>query len=266
MTDISGSFDIEVEFVGGLSPEQERAFDAAAARWSRIIVADLPSFTVQGRTIDDCSITAQGSVIDGPSGILGEAGPRMWRDDTLLPALGVMRFDTADLIRMEGDGSLENVVFHEMGHVLGLGTLWQEMGLLQDAGSINPTFVGRAAMREFGKLIGADGPRPVPVENKGGPGTRDGHWRETVFGNELMTGILDASENPVSRLTIAAMQDMGYTVSFGNADEFTLPTALDLALMGVGATQHPQGCMMAGSGRRGTGPQVRPVAVEGGAR
>jgi hypothetical protein len=28
----------------------------------------------------------------------------------------------------------------------------------------------------------------VPVENSGGSGTRDAHWRESEFGNEVMTG------------------------------------------------------------------------------
>ena len=35
-----------------------------------------------------------------------------------------MSFDTADLARMEADGSLTDVILHEMGHVLGFGTLW----------------------------------------------------------------------------------------------------------------------------------------------
>ena len=34
----------------------------------------------------------------------------------------------------------------------------------------------------------------------------------SVFGNELMTGFLNAGRNPLSRLTIAALQDMGYEV------------------------------------------------------
>lgn len=41
-------------------------------------------------------------------------------------------------------------------------------------------------MREYAVLIGATVPTPVPVANTGGPGTRDGHWRESVFGNELL--------------------------------------------------------------------------------
>jgi hypothetical protein len=173
----------------------------------------------------------------------------------------MMEFDTADLARMELDGSLENVIFHEMGHVLGMGTIWKEKGLLEGAGTINPVFTGENAMSEFATLIGADEPTPVPVANTGGPGTRDSHWRETVFANELMTGILNPGANPVSRVTVAAMQDMGYQVSFDAAEEFTLPGFLELSMMGVGAWEHPQGCIMAGYRRRGAELEVLPESV-----
>ena len=39
-----------------------------------------------------------------------------------------MSFDTDDLSRMEQDGSLIDVIIHEMGHVLGIGTLWELTG------------------------------------------------------------------------------------------------------------------------------------------
>ena len=184
------------------------------------------------------------------------------RRDSLLPALGVMQFDTADLLRMETDGSLESVIFHEVGHVLGMGTLWEDMSLLDGAGTVNPVFTGRNAMREFATVIGSNEPTPVPVENKGGPGTRDGHWRESVLGAELMTGFLGAAPNPVSRVTIAAMQDMGYEVNFDAADAFALPSPLELALIGIGAIVHPQGCMTAGVLRRAAPIKVLPKDAE----
>lgn len=251
-------FSIEVEFMGGLTATQQAVFELAADRWSRIVAADVPAVEINGRQIDDCLITAAGVHLDGPTGILGQAGPLAVRSDTLLPALGMMEFDRADLARMESDGSLEMVIFHEMGHVLGMGTLWGPMGLLQGTGSVNPVFVGDTAMREFAALLGPDAPpTPVPVENKGGAGTRDGHWREAVFGNELMTGILDTGANPVSRMTVAAMEDMGYRVDLDAAEAFDLPTTLELAIIGIGAVEHPQGCMMAGTRRRGAGGAPR---------
>ena len=61
-------------------------------------------------------------------------------------------------------------------------------------------------MAEYGKLKGS-GPVAVPVENNGGPGTADSHWRETLFRNELMSGFIAASNNPLSRLTVGSLQE-----------------------------------------------------------
>lgn len=36
--------------------------------------------------------------------------------------MGFMQFDTADLRHMENEGTLVDVITHEMGHVLGIGT------------------------------------------------------------------------------------------------------------------------------------------------
>jgi hypothetical protein len=63
----------------------------------------------------------------------------------------------------------------------------------------------------------------VPVENTGGLGTRNGHWRETTFGNELMTGFLNSGKNPLSRLTIASLRDLGYIVNLSVADPYKRP-------------------------------------------
>jgi len=231
---VVSSFNIEVRFLGGLTTAQESVFEAAAARWAEVIVGDLPEVGTEIGVVDDVVIDAQGSEIDGISGVLGQAGPTRFRPGTLLPARGIMSFDSADIANMERDGSFFNVIVHEMGHVLGIGTLWQAMGLLVGAGTLNPRFVGTNAMREFGALVGTGVPTPVPVANTGGPGTADGHWRETVFGHELLTGFLDVGFNPLSRVSIAALEDMGYAVDYDAADPYVLPTALQLALMGVG--------------------------------
>jgi subtilisin-like proprotein convertase family protein len=228
------AFAIRVRFLGGLSATQQAVFEQAAARWSAIITGNLPDINTDVGIVDDVVIDAEGTPIDGQSGILGQAGPTRVRPGSLLPARGIMSFDTADLARMEAEGSLLNVIIHEMGHVLGLGTLWQNLGLLQGAGTANPVFTGANAMREYATLIGANVPTPVPVANTRGPGTRDGHWRESVFGNELMTGFLNGGANPLSRMTIAALQDMGYEVNLNAADPYVLPTALQLAAMGIG--------------------------------
>ena len=254
-------FNIKVRILGGLTTSQKAAFTNAARFWSKIIVADVPGVRVEGEKIDDVLIEAVGTIIDGPEGILGQAGPTHVRPGSLIPAKGYMEFDRADLARMEGENSLQSVIVHEMGHVLGLGTLWEDKGLLQGAGTANPVFMGPIAMREFGILEGSNQPLPVPVENTGGPGTRDGHWRESVFGNELMTGFLNPGKNPLSRLTVAALQDMGYEISFDVADTFALPSHLHLAMMGVWVEEHQHRCCACGQRRRGAGPIILPKSA-----
>ncbi len=229
-------FTIEVRFLGGLTSKQKDAFKFAADRWSRVIVGDLPAVQVDGEVIDDLLILAHGEPIDGPGKILGQAGPTHLRPASapsaaFLPAKGTMAFDTADLQKMAADGTLKDVITHEMGHVLGIGTVWSHKSLLKGAGTANPTFVGKNAKREYGVLRGG-GHRPVPVENAGGPGTADSHWRETVFGNELMTGFVAAAANPLSRMTVASLKDLGYVVDMDAAEGYSLPSHLEMAESG----------------------------------
>jgi hypothetical protein len=234
---IQSAYKIEVRFLGGLNAAQKAAFKAAADRWSRVIIGDVPSVLVGGEVIDDLLIEAQGVVIDGPGKILGQAGPTNLRPasagvNAFLPAKGIMSFDTADLAGMQKDGTLLDVITHEMGHVIGIGTIWAHKHLLVGAGSANPTFKGTGAKREYGILKGT-GPAAVPVENIGGAGTRDSHWRESVFRNELMSGFIAAPGNPLSKMTVASLKDLGYVVNLSAAEPYSLPNLHALAEAGV---------------------------------
>jgi hypothetical protein len=230
-------FTIVVRFIGGLTQRQQEAFAAAADRWVRVIVGDLPEMLVGDELIDDVVISAQGRPIDGIGHILGSAGPRDLRPReagaaAFLPATGSMSFDTADLERMEADGRLNDVITHEMGHVLGVGSIWDDKGLLKGAGTDNPIFTGAGAMEEYRGLRGGADLRPVPVANEGGPGSRDGHWREFVFRNELMSPEIRGVGNPMSRMTVASLGDLGYQVDLAAAEAYTLPDLFALAESG----------------------------------
>lgn len=238
LADTASPFTIEVRFLGGLTTSQRAAFKAAADRWTSIIVGDLPSVQVEGEVIDDVLILAQGTAIDGPGKILGQAGPTHLRPGTagasaFLPARGIMSFDTADLKAMEQRGTIKDVITHEMGHVLGFGTVWELRNQLKGMGTANPTFAGTNAKREYRSLRGSGGLRRVPLENTGGPGTAESHWRETIFRSELMSGFIAAPGNPLSRLTAASLADIGYTVDMGAAEEFVLPDLMALAESGI---------------------------------
>ena len=237
---VASAYKIEVRFLGGLTTAQKNAFKTAADRWASVIVGDLPSVRVDGEVIDDLLILAQGTDIDGPRGILGQAGPTHIRPASagkskFLPVKGIMSFDSADLASMQKDGTLKDVITHEMGHVIGIGTIWERKGLLKDAGKVTVRFVGKNARKEFGKLKKSKA-ADVPVENTGGPGTADGHWRESVFRNELMSGFIAAPNNPLSRLTVASLQDLGYEVDLAKAEAYKLPDLFAVAAAGATST------------------------------
>ena len=189
-----------------------------------MITGDLPDVNVRGfGLVDDLVIDASAPFIDGRGGTLGQAGPRTFRSGSGLPSSGIMEFDSADIAELERSGGLEDVIVHEMGHVLGIGTIWRQKGLLTGAGGSDPRFTGRGATTEYNRIFGRN-ESSVPVENRGGQGTPDGHWRESVFDNELMTGFLNSGvSNPLSRITVASLGDLGYEVDLSAADPYSPP-------------------------------------------
>ena len=228
----SEPYNITLRFVGNPSQAFRDAANAAARRWERAITTGLPnvngSFSpsqqcgasapdFSGR-IDDILIDVGVADIDGAGNTLAESGPCLVRSGGGLTIYGSLIFDTAD--QNAFSSQLSAILVHEMGHSLGIGTLWQSKGLLVGAGTSNPTFKGSRAVGEWRSLGGSGN---VPVENTGGAGTRDGHWRETTFNNELMTGFINTGNDPLSRLSIASLGDLGYTVNTGAADAYSLP-------------------------------------------
>ena len=173
--------------------------------------------------------------IDGPAGVLGQAGPCFARDDGS-PLVGIMEFDTADLDVLERAGSLDTVILHEMGHVLGFGTLWEREGLLENPSvpgnqGADTHFSGQGARAAFEAAFSGTftGGSIVPVENSGQPGSGDGHWRESVLDNELMTPSISGREAsvPMSEITLAALNDFAfYDVDLSQAEDFTVPSGV----------------------------------------
>lgn len=218
-------FPIQLQFSGSLSSDQRKVFEKAANRWSQVISGEgvPPVKLSDGTHVEGLLIQAKGTRIDGTDGILGQAGPTEIRRYGGIPYLGIMEFDTADLASLEQNGTLDDVILHEMGHVLGIGTLWKPNNLLAGSGTNNPQYIGANGMAEFATLLGKSTPTRIPVENTGGPGTREGHWRESVFDTELMTGLAEPADMPMSRMTIASLKDLGYRVNLEAADPYTLP-------------------------------------------
>jgi len=229
-----------------LSPVPMRVrphLDAAISRWEQVITGNLAMAEVprgffgsdpnrgfcapfgqvlDGTAVDDVIIVVDIAPIDGPGKVLGQAGPCGLRTQSRLPFAGVLTLDEDDLEPMVGTQTLTDIIFHEIGHVLGFGVLWSDKNVLSGSGTSDPLFTGVQAAQAYLALGGIGA---VPVEGSGGEGTRDAHWRESVFRREVMTGFSEriGVSMPLSRVTIASMGDLGYTVDFSAADAFVLP-------------------------------------------
>jgi hypothetical protein len=241
------AYTVDLRYLTSVTTMQALAFEHAIARIGAVVTGDIPDAYVTVGAIRECGNTPIAEVvddlliwvvvrpIDGPEGILGQAGPCLVRSSSGLPMVGVMLFDSADLEMLEEAGQLEAVILHEMLHVVGFGTIWSERGLLSGAMTLDPIFTGAAALDAF---VNNDGTayqgNAVPVENTGGTATRDGHWRESVFSHELMTGWISGAAQPLSRTTIASLSDIGYTVDVSEAEPLTPTAALRNDFDGVG--------------------------------
>ncbi len=138
-----------------------------------------------------------------------------------------------------GVNYIDELIAHEVGHVLGIGTQWLSNGLYTFGTGEYTGAYGVAAYRdEFDSLATF-----VPVELAGSSGTQNSHWDQRMRsssqeGNpsdpwsldprvgitdplgrdlamELMTGAIDPDygEPFLSRTTIASMRDLGFTVA-----------------------------------------------------
>jgi Ca2+-binding RTX toxin-like protein len=216
----NGRFDIVIRYTG--DSKYQTALTQAAERWSQIITGDIPDVNSgQYGFIDDLLIDASIAPIDGAGGILGQAGPDLLRTGSKLPAHGEMEFDSADVANMFANGTWTNVILHEIGHILGIGTIWSLLGLKNGAGD----YVGARGLAEYRTLLGNPSAASVPIEHDGGSGTAGAHWDEDTFNAELMTGFAEAGgiPMPISRMTVGSLQDLGYAVSYAAADAYSLP-------------------------------------------
>jgi len=221
-------FDIIIQFPDNTVPENIKSlFLEAANRWSEIIIGDIPDIFVTGYgLVDDIVIDATAPSIDAVGGTLGQAGPTNVRPGSFLPSTGVMEFDIADLNNLLSEGQLDEVILHEMAHALGFGAIWDELGLVQNAGTVDTIFTGAQATAEYRSIFGVTD-IGVPLESTGGDGTVDSHWSEAIFDNELMTGSLNPGvANPLSRITAASMADLGYVININAADPYSDPSPI----------------------------------------
>lgn len=222
---LAAGFQISVSYEASVNSAVQSVIQQAVSRWQQVITGDVPDVGAGawGAAVDDIRITARVRSIDGAGNGVAQARPLYIRNGSHLPIAGEIEIDSSDIAAQTAAGTLFTIVTHEIGHALGFGTTWsQYSGITSGLGGGDPQFRGANALREYRNLTGNFGATGVPLENTGGTGTRDAHWRESLFRTELMTGTLGPGLNQLSRVTIGQFQDLGYTVNYNAADAFSL--------------------------------------------
>ena len=215
-----GDFDIELVLLDDFTESEKNVLQYVARRWMSVITEDLPDYEFSegwsgacgsqsieispGDRIDDLRIYVKKERLN----VLGFGGPLVVRETTHLPVLGCMGLDLSH-------ANLLITGLHELGHVLGVGSLWRELGYFQNPPGGDQHFNGPLAIAAFDAAGGRDyAGAKVPAE--------EGHWRGDVFGNELMT---PTGTGAISAVTVQSLADLGYVVDVALADPYTLPAA-----------------------------------------
>jgi hypothetical protein len=232
----SSAFNLWISFGGGAIPPANTvtALENALARWEDVVLGDVSDQTyppsgltpglcslidasiLNGAFIDDVSIVMAIAPFDGSGKTLARAGPCGYGRGTL-PAVitGQMSLDAADVATASAT-FMERIVWHEIGHVMGIGTFWP--GFLSGSGTATPRYVGTNGNTQWTALSG-------PV---GGPYVEpniEAHWHEAWFDSEIMTPTTEGTMGamPISRVTIGTLVDLGWTADLDAADPYTLP-------------------------------------------
>lgn len=210
------------------------SMERVAARWRSVIRTAPPGEFVR-LAVGECrNVTPVSQFITGvrvlvtmdslPTRIAAQGGPCVMRAGGL-PLLGTLQVNIFTLGQLS-DRKLDDLIQHEVGHVLGIGSLWSRGGsqaglVAGDAQSADPIFVGPNALAAFERLgrAGFFAGRRVPLEVR-----VLGHWRADAFSGEVMAPSLTLNApQPTSSVTVAALRDLGWNVELGAYEEYVLP-------------------------------------------
>lgn len=219
----SESFDIVIAPSGPVDADVLAAVEWAATRWEQAITRGVSDMAVNleaqacgpnpafAGVVDDLvvslAVTAQD--IYAPA---AAAAPCVLGPDGL-PRFAIVEFNGTVLENLRTLDNLDEVALHEVGHALGFGAIARWNDFLAGSATRDPRFVGPRALAEY-SVLNRSGNIPVMTIN----GAWQPHW-ESIFFEETMANV--GNGLPLSRLTIASMADLGYSVDLDAADPFT---------------------------------------------
>lgn len=251
----AATFQIDVNFSG--ATKYQSLFEDAANFWESQIVGRWNGFDFGALQID-ASVVA----IDGAGGTLAGAAPQFGicsngtgnlntcraQNEFVFTTSGVMIFDEADVDNAASQSILDDIIRHEMAHVIGFGTLWGLNGVYippdrdSDNNGSDDVFTDGEYKGTYGLAAYQQEFDPnatfVPVEGDGGAGTADSHWDENWAGGsaDLMTGFLGGEQTTLSNTTLQSFRDIGYVLAQPSSVPLPASGMFLMAAIGVFAT------------------------------
>ena len=134
-----------------------------------------------------------------------------------IPITGYVEVDRT-YVNTADEEALYRLFLHELGHILGFGTLFEENGL-HDGTDTSDRYTGVNAQAEWEKLC--PGGR-IPIETDFSARSAGSHWDEACLVAELMTSRDRSMPAKLSQLTVAAFKDLGFGVNMAAADTYTV--------------------------------------------
>ncbi|MEI6635959.1 MAG: dockerin type I domain-containing protein [Planctomycetota bacterium] len=253
------AFDLQFSIVdsgGQFTTNERHILDAALARaermWETVITGYQPNIIIGSIPI---------SIYPTTSGLAAATySSTTYQGGFTLATQGFININVNEIenfanwqgVGANGRNYIDELLAHEVGHVLGVGTLWVGNGVYATNTYHYTGVYGLAAYQaEFNQTVAF-----VPVENAGNPGTPNAHWDQLMRsspqegnpsnpwsldprvgvvdqygrdrGLELMSGAIDPDygEPFLSRFTVESMRDLGYTVTA--FEDFNGDGAVDL--------------------------------------
>jgi hypothetical protein len=241
---VGGPFDLVLDIVNPevFNADQlaivEAASDDAEALWEGLITGYQPGIDLPGIAISvkGAASGVSGLALANVTGSLRQGGFRLTTRGVVSINLSIIE-EFADY---EGSGTnfIDDIMAHEMGHLLGIGTQWTaNHTYTYQSGQYTGAYGVAAYRRDFDADAEA-----IPVELAGGAATANKHWDQIMRsssqeGNpddplslspllgitdargrdlalELMTGAIDPDygEPFLSRTTVQSLRDLGFQV------------------------------------------------------
>jgi hypothetical protein len=235
----SGPFSIEMRLRGRpLSGAQKAILQQAATRVASLITSNYQPVTLDlpGSACDKGLPAIRERVgrffvfvvvKDLGDDVYGDSTPCDLHDKTYLPIYGAIDLNSRGL-DVQAAPELLDTMIHELLHALGVGTLWTP----DERVSLSGESDGRTLVRKTGKKWFYTAPRALAAykalggKSSGIPLDPDqGHWAGELFCSEILSGAAgDVTDrvNPVSLITLSALEDLGYTANLSKADRYRL--------------------------------------------